>query len=104
VKVKCKFRYPDEDTLDILGDHFYRKQSFGVSPEKEYLVLGLLIAPMRPFGTMPWVFIHDDDDNLSQAPIGMFDIVDPRASHYWEVRVWSKKYVTIAPPPISRTI
>ena len=100
MKVKCVAEYPAADHLGELGPNFYAKQRFAVTVGEEYLVLGLLFTRTRPFGIGVWVEFEDDMHQYHHAPLRMFDVVDPPASRYWEIRAIENGNVALLPPAL----
>lgn len=86
MKVRCISPYPTDRQIEKLGK-FYKKQSFGVSVGKEYLVLGItFLINSALFGTGVIIDFHDDDGNVGNAPLFLFEITDRRSSKYWEAK------------------
>ena len=88
--VRCVSTYPTEAQLHVLGPGFRRDRSFGVVQGREYLVLGMDIDPgTGAFGTGAWVdvLMEPDIPTLVPAPLCLFEVVDPRVSRYWEIRI-----------------
>lgn len=99
MKVKCISVYPTEKQISKMGRRFYRRQSFGLTQGKEYLVLGLNFEiDSVSCGTGACVELISDNGGLSNAPLFSFEITDPRASRFWEVRLWEDGGLTLWPP------
>jgi hypothetical protein len=66
---------------------------------REYVVLGLaFFSHSNGFGTGTYVHLKGDTDDLSWAPIFLFEVVDGSASAHWETRVQEDGTVTLYPP------
>jgi len=79
--------------------NFYRRQSFGVTIGKDYIVLGITFAiRSNLFGTGAVVQFQDDDGNIGFAPICIFEITDGAPSKYWVARLDEDGSLTFQPP------
>ncbi len=103
MKVKCRFGYPTPEQIEKLGPDFYKNQRFGVTIGKEYIVLALQFQIRDPgFGTGVAIQFVNDSGNIGFAPMFLFEIVDGRASNYWEARFWEDGSLTFWPPSFYR--
>lgn len=101
--VRCIEQYPTPAQLEVLGAEFYRKQGFGVTQGKEYLVLGLSFTiKASMLGTGAALMVEDDDGHPTDAPLCLFEIVDPQVSSYWEARATENGWLTLWPPSFYR--
>ena len=88
MKVKCILTYPDDPQIERLGD-FNRRQAFGVTLGKEYVVLGIAFHLKLPgFGTGVQIQFYNDANSIGFAPLFLFEITDGRPSKYWEARFY----------------
>lgn len=95
---KCISKYPTDQQIEVLGD-FNRRQAFGATVGKEYLVLGIAFHINLPgFGTGVQLQFLDDDGDIGFAPLFMFEIVDGRPSKYWEARFYKNGSFEFQPP------
>lgn len=79
------------------------KQDLRFSEGREYVVIGVDFAvDSRVHGTGTWLHLVNDDDRLSWAPLGLFDVTDPRVSSQWELRQHADGQVTLWPPALYR--
>src|SRR5713226_5879907 len=103
--VKCISTYPTEAQIQFLGPGFRRDRSFGVVPGREYLVIAMTIdvAP-ETMGSGAWVdvLMEPDIPTLIPVPLCLFDIVDPRVSRHWEIRVSEEGTVRLWPSSFYR--
>ena len=102
MRVRCSGEYPSEELLELLGPDFHRKQAFAISIGNEYLVLGMLFATGEPFGIGPWIQFKEDEGRFGQAPLSLFEIIDPRVSRFWEAVDWKNGVVGLGPPSFDR--
>ncbi|HET7035893.1 MAG TPA: hypothetical protein VFI42_09460, partial [Thermomicrobiaceae bacterium] len=65
---------------------------------KEYLVFGLLLTVDSPANEVDTWITYFDGADLWDAPLGNFEIVDPRISRHWEFQRWTDGAVTLWPP------
>lgn len=103
--VKCISTYPTEAQIQTLGLRFSRSHSYGVVPGREYLVLALIIdAAAESNGRGAWlgILMEPEIPTVIEVPICLFEIVDPRVSRYWEIRVSDKGVVRFWPPSFYR--
>jgi hypothetical protein len=103
--VKCISTYPTEAQIEMLGPGFRRDRSFGVVAGREYLVSAMTIEVLRgTMGSGAWVdvLMEPDIPTLIPVPLCLFEIVDPRVSRYWEVRVSDEGRVRLWPPSFYR--
>lgn len=103
--VRCVSEWPSEEQIEKLGEGFSRNQSFGVKVGREYVVLALdFFIESNLFGTGAYIEYPDDEfDQVYFAPLCLFEIVDPRASRFWEARYREDKgWVTLRPPSFYR--
>ena len=95
--VKCISALPSKEQAKRLGQNFRPgKQQFGIKPDERYVVFGL-----HTLGSEIWVDIMDPDlepGYLFEAPLMLFEIVDPRVSKFWEMRITAKGQFKIAAP------
>lgn len=79
------------------------KQDFRFTEGLEYVVVGVdFTIDSTVQGTGTWVHLVNDDDRLSWAPLGLFEVVDPRVSAQWELRQHEDGQVTLWPPALYR--
>lgn len=83
MRVRCVRSYPTDDDLIHLGTSFLREQRFAVTPEADYLVLGLSFVEDGVMGRGVLLHIEDDNAQPAHAPICLFDVIDDRPSMYW---------------------
>lgn len=103
--VKCLTAYPDENQLQRLGPGFLRNHDIYVTVGREYVVLGLTInVDSLTMGIGAWidVLMEPDIPTVIPVPLCLFEIIDPKVSRYWEVRVLSEGFVIFEPPSFSR--
>ena len=103
--VKCILAYPREDQIRLLGPGFSRNREFGVVIGREYVVLGLSFEnSSQAMGNGVWVdvLLELDIPTLISAPLCLFEIIDARASRYWELRVSDLGTITLWPPSFYR--
>lgn len=86
MRVICISEYPSEEQIKRLGKEFYRNQSFGLVKGQEYLVLGLGFEMDSPLYGNTVTVEYFNGDHLLSAPICLFEIKNPSASGFWEVR------------------
>jgi hypothetical protein len=100
--VKCIATQAGDALLSPLDPGFQRDRSFGVVLGREYLVISLTVdtGPLSD-GRGTWVDILMDTEipTVISVPLGLFKVVDPRVSRYWEIRV-SDDGVTFRPPSL----
>lgn len=96
--VKCISAHPSEAQIQELGRRFRRGRNFGVVVGRQYLVLGLSLG-LPPMSSGVWVDILMEPDipTLIQAPLCLFEITDPRASRFWEIRARGEGVTTLCP-------
>ena len=83
--VKCKAKKPTEEEIATLAIDFGGSQNpYAVTVGKSYLVLGL-VFPRVPslLGIGGAITYTENEWYIMQAPLVMFDIVDPRVSAKW---------------------
>jgi hypothetical protein len=98
VKVKCIADYPSDEDIQRLGKSFYRKQSFHVTIGREYIVFGMeFYEDSIVRGTGVWISFVSDYASLTSAPLCMFEIIDARASRFWECRQLAERIVVLWP-------
>jgi len=86
MRVKCILEYPTDQHFERLGD-LYRRQAFGVTVGKKYVVLGVAFHINLPgFGTGVQIQFVNDNGNIGFAPLFLFEIIDGRPSRHWEAR------------------
>lgn len=79
MKVRCLTERPTKEQALRLGCHYdWERQAFSVVTGKTYLVFGLSLV-----GGELWVEISDDYEQISAAPLLLFEIVDPRVPPIW---------------------
>lgn len=105
--VRCKRSYPTEEQIARLGPEFVRARKFGIEPGEEYVVLALTVDfGSRHLGLGPWAGIYTRKHvvhAITTVPLCLFDIVDPRVSQYWELRVpEDATLATLWPPSFYR--
>jgi hypothetical protein len=103
--VKCISAHPTEAQIQMLGQGFRRDRSFGIAAGREYLVLGLIIdAAPQSDGRGAWVdvLMEPEIPTLISAPLCLFEIVDPRVSRHWEIRVSDNGNVRLWPSSFYR--
>jgi len=103
--VKCVSAYPTETQIQVLGPGFRRDRSFGVVEGREYLVLGLIIdSAAQSDGRGAWVdvLMEPEIPTVISVPLCLFEIIDPRVSRYWQVRVSDEGIVNLWPPSFYR--
>jgi hypothetical protein len=106
MKVRCVSDYVTEEQRAALGRGKYQ---VGIDTRltigEEYLALGLTFeADPDHFMTGPYVHILLDNGNFALCDLCLFEITDPRASRYWEVRTAqfdSRQIVELLPPYLS---
>jgi hypothetical protein len=97
--VRCIRKSPNDRDLEILGPDYFRGQSFGIKSDREYVVLGMFTCPSHPlFGRTPWIQFKNDDGRFGQAPLLLFEILDPHLSKYWTVHQFDNGVVSVGPP------
>jgi len=95
--VRCKSTRSDDDLL--------RERDFGVVLGREYLVLGLTInvaSHALPRGAWVDILMEPDIPTLLNVPLSLFEIVDPRPSGYWEVRLFDEGMIRLQPASFYR--
>lgn len=103
--VRSVSTYPSEAQLQILGPGFYRERSFGLVEGREYLVLGLIVdAASQSDGRGAWVdvLMEPEIPTVISVPLCLFEIVDPRVSRHWEIRVSDEGMVRLWPSSFYR--
>ncbi len=103
--VKCISTYASEAQIQMLGPRFRGDRSFGVVPGREYLVLGLIVdAAPQSDGRGAWVdvLMEPEIPTVISVPLCLFEIVDPRPSRYWEIRVSDEGIVRLWPSSFYR--
>lgn len=99
MRVQCLSTYPDDSLLAMLGPGVNpNRRYYGLTLYNQYVVLGLtFMADVRMSEIGPFVEVRSDEDDALQAPLGLFNIIDPRVSRYWEVRSQADQSVTLWP-------
>jgi hypothetical protein len=98
MKVLCIAELPNEEQArKIIGRYIAGKQVFSVEVGREYIVYGIEIL-----GEMPWVRIEDDYEQISSAPLCLFEVVDPSVPSIWEARMNSDCVLMLLPPSFYR--
>jgi len=85
MRVRCISYFLTEEQIEKLGkERIWDSLRFTVKKGKEYLVYGL-----HTVDGAPWILYIEDPDfcYLSESPLCLFEIVDGRASRYWECRM-----------------
>lgn len=103
--VRCLSTSPSQAQLQVLGPGFRRDRSFGLVEGREYLVLGLIVdATPQSDGRGAWVDILMEPEipTVISAPLSLFEILDPRASRHWEIRVSDEGMVRLWPSSFYR--
>jgi hypothetical protein len=70
------------------------KQDFHLTIGKYYLVYGI---QFYADGSRSIDYVSDSD-NLAQAPLEFFEVIDNKVSKYWQLKIWSSNDVTLWPP------
>jgi len=99
--VRCVSLYPTEAQIKFLGPGFLRDRSFGLVLEREYVVLGLTVdAAVESNGRGAWVevLIEPRVPTPVSVPLCLFEIVDSRASRFWEIQLSDNGVVRLWPP------
>jgi hypothetical protein len=98
MRLRCIKSRLDERKAAAMGLEVSRGQDFHLTSEKEYLVIGLQFSTnTKIHGTGVWVHLVSDYGHLTWAPISLFEVVDPRVSRYWEIRMTTPGVVTLWP-------
>jgi hypothetical protein len=103
--VKCISAYPDVEQVQRLGPGFLRDHAIHVTIGREYVVLSLTVnTASGTVGNGVWidVLMEPDVPTVIPVPLCLFEIVDPRASRYWEIGVSPDGSTTLEPPSFSR--
>ncbi len=88
MRVICVSENLSPSQIEDLGPEFLRRQEFGITTGREYVVLGLHFhVRARHRGTGAWVELKDDMDSISWAPLVLFRIIDARPSRHWRINV-----------------
>jgi len=84
MRLKCTAKFPNKEQTKMLGKYYREgKQEFGILVGSEYIAFG-----MRILGGQPWVDICPIGlKYLHHVPLCLFDVIDPKVSKYWELRV-----------------
>ncbi len=112
MKLRCVSDYVTEQQRAALGRRPYQGHlEWGLTVGQEYLVLGLTFeADPEHFRTGPHVDLllkTGDVLNVRSYDLCLFEISDPRASRYWEVRTrefGDRQIVDLLPPPLADAI
>jgi hypothetical protein len=103
--VRCDATHISDALAQQLGYGEYRQWSY---PELEsgweYVVYGLHFADRsRKYGTGVWVVVIGRHfDWLVTAPLGLFEVIDTRASRHWVFQRWDDGGVALCLPSFSR--
>lgn len=77
-------------------------ESMEVRVGVEHLVLGLVFAfNSRTLGSGVWIVFEDVAGNAVQAPLALFEVVDPHPSRHWEFRQFDDS-AALWPPVFDR--
>jgi hypothetical protein len=84
---------PDEAEAELLaGRYTPGQQAFSVRVGSEYVVYGIDLTER-----MPWIYIADEYEQISPAPLCLFSVVDSRVPHVWEVHVSDEFRISLGP-------
>ena len=97
MKVKCILEKVTQNQISVLGKNPDRKNDFGITVDKEYIVFGLTFY-FDGWGNGCFVQIITDNDHLIQVPILLFEVVDNRMSSLWEFKLFSSGTIAMWPP------
>jgi hypothetical protein len=103
--LRCISAYPNEGQIQLLGPGFPEKRSFAVVPGREYIVLGLIVDSSPHSDTRgAWVdvLMEPEIPTIISVPLCLFEIVDPRVSRYWEIRVSPEGNIRLWPSSFYR--
>lgn len=105
MKVRFLISYIDDDLavkvgLPDKGARYY----YGLTPEKEYIVLGVSYNPRNASHSgSPFVYIKDDDGGCTTAPLFLFKIIDDTVSRYWKLQ-YDNSLLTLYPESFYKNI
>lgn len=88
MKVRCLKNHINDELAKQVGlpDCGFRHYH-SISPEKEYIVLGLSYDPRTEHHAgKPFVDVIDDNGSLTTAPIYLFEVIDETVSMHWQTR------------------
>jgi hypothetical protein len=99
MKVRCLHEYPTPEQLAQLGADLYRHQRFNITVGQKYLGLGLSFYFTSRLTGPGITFEHKDNDGEpTAAPAFLFEVIDPRASKYWELKIDEDGTARLWPP------
>jgi hypothetical protein len=83
MRVRCLTNRPTDAQIRRLGSAFRAGHTeYLVEPGQEYTVLGMSFRHGEP-----WFELHVPIRVLASFPAFLFEIVDPAASRYWQLRI-----------------
>jgi hypothetical protein len=80
MKVQCKYNNPDKLPAEI-PDNF----NYGLVLEKEYLVMGILLADEQLW------YLIDENGKPNYYPFQLFEIIDNKINSGWHFRIYSEE-------------
>ena len=105
MRVRCVSDYVTEQQRAALGRRQYQGSlAVGLTVGEEYLVLGLeFVVDPDQFDTGPYVIVLRNHGVPVAYDLCLFEVIDPRASRYWEVRTVQfagRQIVELLPPTL----
>jgi hypothetical protein len=98
--VKCRSDKQIEAQAQDIDEQPCNAKTFNLVESREYVVLGLTIFT-RPesdrSGAWVTVLMEPEIPTIIAAPLYMFEVLDPRASQHWEVKVSASGAVRLWP-------
>ena len=99
--IKCISSKPTQEQKKMLPLG-YENSEFHISPEKSYIVFGLSFMLHSDHGRCCMVEIISDYEHLTHAPLFLFNVVDPRISKYWSLKVIDDFTIVVWPDLFNR--
>jgi hypothetical protein len=102
MKVCCIQDKMTEQQKLLFGIDLNYDPNYQITINKEYIVLGIsFFFENNSFGSLAFYEILDDVKSYcTSMPFCLFEIIDPRVSSYWEIKI-NNKAITIWPEEFS---